>query len=479
MNRGRGARAARFADLELKVGRRDIRYVAQAVRVSVAVSADGLVYDDLRFHGHGGRFSRLGHRPVHAARAGRSSIPVADARGTAARRFRARALLVLEPRPDLVIPDSSRAVGKLVITDHLAVFLSLRTGRDRARGECRVPSRSAPRLDGGDGRPRGCVVDRVRPSLSGLVTVDADMHDTTIRGVVSSTNVQYPPFVLEDASVLRSSRHRRGPGNRLDARIADGISSFGVLQRSGEVLARVSAAAIAVHELPPIEAGEGASADPRQVRAAARLARRPSSEASPARRSRPTATSSSTRRRSPSSIARGRALVTASVHPTGRHRPAVATVRVDPTGLPTSAPSRSTCTAPTSRGHVDLLSGRALDGHVEIVLEEEYLRTSKLLTLPRVFGERLVIPIRLGGTTGKPDVHAELGQAWVSSSATPGSATSSRRRWKRRSSSSRPAQDDDAAEAGGGPDREARLGDRAERRSTRAPPDWAVLATRR
>jgi len=62
------------------------------------------------------------------------------------------------------------------------------------------------------------------------------------------------------------------------------------------------------------------------------------------------------------------------------------------------------------RAKIDLRPSRALDGTVEIILEEEYLRTSKLLTLPRVFGERLAIPIAIGGTLAQPEVRADLGQ---------------------------------------------------------------------
>src|SRR5262249_45054258 len=63
----------------------------------------------------------------------------------------------------------------------------------------------------------------------------------------------------------------------------------------------------------------------------------------------------------------------------------------------------------TVRGEVTLARERVLDGHAEVTLEEEYLRTSKLLTLPRVLSERLVIPVSVGGPLDRPHVHAELG----------------------------------------------------------------------
>lgn len=414
--RARGELAS--ADLELKVGRRDIRYVVQAVRVSVAVNADGLVYDDLRFHGHGGRFLGSGTVPFTPRAPGAPpylSLTLEDGGAPLAREL---FLLVPEPRPDLAIPDSLRAVGKLVITDHLAVFLSLRTeaGTELA---VNVVSHHG-QLHGSTAKGMVALADALSIAksnlpLSGLVTVDADMHDTTIRGVVSSTNVQYPPFVLEDASVLALvAPTGEVLWNRLDARIADGrISSFGVLQRSGEVLARVSAAAIAVHELPPIESGERG-----ESRSLGKYVRgRASGSVVLHREASPGATVEAhgdvvLDEAAFPVIDRARpALSRYGLRPPNEDAtgPAVATVRVDPTGLHISAIAVDLHGA-NVRGHVDLLSGRALDGHVEIVLEEEYLRTSKLLTLPRVFGERLVIPIRLGGTTGKPEVHAELGQ---------------------------------------------------------------------
>ena len=49
------------------------------------------------------------------------------------------------------------------------------------------------------------------------------------------------------------------------------------------------------------------------------------------------------------------------------------------------------------RGQLAISRERVLDGHAEVTLEEEYLRTSKVLTLPRVFSERLIIPVRIGG----------------------------------------------------------------------------------
>src|SRR5262249_15622664 len=68
----------------------------------------------------------------------------------------------------------------------------------------------------------------------------------------------------------------------------------------------------------------------------------------------------------------------------------------------------------TIRGEVGLSgdpesgAGRMLEGQADVTLEEEYLRTSKVLTLPRVLTERLVLPVTINGPLRKPHVHADL-----------------------------------------------------------------------
>jgi hypothetical protein len=51
---------------------------------------------------------------------------------------------------------------------------------------------------------------------------------------------------------------------------------------------------------------------------------------------------------------------------------------------------------------------RRWDGRLDVTLEEEYLRTSKLLTLPRVLAERLVLPVVVGGPLEAPEIHSDL-----------------------------------------------------------------------
>jgi hypothetical protein len=65
----------------------------------------------------------------------------------------------------------------------------------------------------------------------------------------------------------------------------------------------------------------------------------------------------------------------------------------------------------TVRGELGIARTRMLDGYAEVVLEEEYLRTSKLLTLPRVLTDRIVLPVRIEGSLDRPHVHASLGES--------------------------------------------------------------------
>jgi hypothetical protein len=64
----------------------------------------------------------------------------------------------------------------------------------------------------------------------------------------------------------------------------------------------------------------------------------------------------------------------------------------------------------TVRGDIGLLRARTLDGRLEVILEEEYLRSSALLALPRWLADKLVVPVRIDGPVDGPTFHAELGQ---------------------------------------------------------------------
>lgn len=63
----------------------------------------------------------------------------------------------------------------------------------------------------------------------------------------------------------------------------------------------------------------------------------------------------------------------------------------------------------TARGSVGISHERSLEGAIEVTLADDYLKKSKLLTLPRVFVDRLAVPIKIGGTLAEPSIHAEVG----------------------------------------------------------------------
>ena len=412
--RARGELAA--SEIVLKVGARELHYTVQGVSVGVVIDASGIVYENLCFTGYDGRFRGSGAVSFTPRAAGGPpyvSLALEEGGAPLAKEL---LLLVPEPRPNLSIPDSLRAVGKLVVGDRLTIFVSLTTAAgtqlavevvslhgnlhgSTAKGLVALPDALA-------------MVDRDVP-LTGLVRVDADVserEERAIRAVLSSAMVEYPPFALENASVLAVVTPSGDVlWNRLDARIADGrVSSFGVARKGGEVLARVSTAAVAVHELPPIEGR--ALGKYVHGRASGSVVVHRSSDAENGSveahgdvvlddaafpiidRARPALSRYGLR--PPNEDATG---------------PAVASIRIDAKGVHVHDVAVDLHGA-NVRAKIDVNPLRVIDGHVEIVLEEEYLRTSKLLTVPRVLGERLVIPITIRGTTEKPDISAELGQ---------------------------------------------------------------------
>lgn len=417
----RGELAA-AGELELKVGHRELRYVVHGTRVNVAMTATGIVYDELRFTGYDGRFHGSGTIPFsHRAPGAPPYLALALEDGGVAL-ARELFLLVPEPRPDLAIPDSLRAVGKLVIDEHLSVFLSLTTDAGTQLA-VQVLSRSG-NLHGSTAKGVIAIGDALAIAKSevpvvGLANVDIDVcepdtQSRTIRGVVSSSRVEYSPFVAENLTVLVVlSPNGDILWNRLDARMADGrVSSFGVARKGGALLARISAAAVAIQELPAIEGRTLGNYV--RGRASGSVVGYRAAVTEPASRLAGIEAQGSVVLDDAAFpvIDRARpALSRYGLRPPNEDAtgPAVATVNVDQTGIHISDVAVDLHGA-NVRGHVSFGPARGLDGQIGIVLEEEYLRTSKLLTLPRVLGERLVIPIKVTGTTDKADIHAELGQ---------------------------------------------------------------------
>ncbi|MBX3227238.1 MAG: hypothetical protein KIT84_35120 [Labilithrix sp.] len=392
-----------------------LAYELEGAKVDLTLDRAGLRYEGLRFSGHGGRFAGYGAVPFSAP--ARDAPPylvlqLEDGGPTLAMQL----LRLAHPPPAIDVPPLLGARGTLALATDLglAIDLGLATpnGTELAVA-LRIAKGSLDRstASGAVAIEDALVVARAGTTpLSGIVHVDAEVVEgaaRTVRARVSSAKVEYAPFVLEDVSaavVVAASGDVLW--NRAGARLADGrLSSFGVARRGGAVSARVAAASVAVHELPPIE-GRMFGAYVRGRASGTVLGHREPDGALEARgdvvldeaafpvidRARP-------------------ALARYGLRPPNEDAtgPAVATIALDARGVRVTEVAVSLYGA-SVRADVKVSPARAIDGGVEITLEEEYLRTSKLLTLPRVLGERLVIPIALGGTTAAPEVKAELGQ---------------------------------------------------------------------
>lgn len=391
--------------LTLRVGSRDLHYRVSGARAEVVLGRTELRYANLRFEGYGGRFHGEGTVPFGRRAPGAPPYLRLTLEEGGAELARALFLLLREPRPELVVPEPLWATGELVIAERLGVEVALTTPAGTELAVTVDASRATAK--GVLAVTDGLLVARAALPIEGLVTVEAERQDGITRVVLSSARVAYPPLVLEDASVLVLVEPNGDVlWNRLDARLGDGrVTSFGVVQRGGDVLARVSAAAVAVQALPPVEGRTLGS----YVRGRA--------------------SGSVVGHRTPRGLieAHGDVVLDEAAFPViDRARPALARYGLRPPNEDATGPAVASFFVDAEglhlrevavelhganvHGRLDLAPGRVLDGHVEIVLEEEYLRTSKLLTLPRVLGDRLVIPIGVHGTTKAPNVHAELGQ---------------------------------------------------------------------
>ena len=403
----RGSVAA-AGKLELTVNHRPDMppYVALGAHADVSVDRHGLRFESLRFTGHGGRFAGHGgsseRAPYLVLQLIEGGAPLADA------------LLLLAPptsRPALKFPDDLRWSGTLTLGDDLAIDAKVLTGKG-THLDVAVRLHHGD-LSGSTARGSLAVADllsvtswNVPIAHQGLLVGDADITAGLVyRIAASSARLHVPPIALDDVSASIVVANGDVLWNRAEARLADGrLSSFGVSRKSGELSARVSVAAVAVHELPAIE-GKTPSAYVRGRASGSAMLHKGGAGADLEARGDVVLDEAAF-----PVIDRARpALERYGLRPPNEDAtgPAVATVTLDGRGVYASDISVSLHGAAV-RGDVGMTNERALVGKIEIVLEEEYLRTSKVLTLPRVLGERLVIPVRIAGTTQKADIHAEL-----------------------------------------------------------------------
>lgn len=450
---GEGVRArgtARSARLSLVIAERpDVPpYVLKDATVNVALDRAAFVYDDLRFTAHGGRFVASGTIPLvpgtleeaprialrlenGGAELAEALANLIDRRDGASPRLAAQ---VEGPRPldEIWIPRDLGASGELRWYDArrpgalaLSVDVKLTTPRwTDAAVALRISNRGA--LEGTTLRGRIALADVVAsgalgahaPVLpEGVADVDVFARgggkEYAVAGLVEIERLvvlagEREPLHLELGGVvarLRLDRHGIS-WKDVEARAYGGsVVSTGHHDLAGTTRARVSIVGLAVHELPPI-GGRG---------------RAPGSYV------RGHLSTSVVVRWGAGGDLRAGGIVTlddATFPALDLLRPALSRYGLRPPNENAAAPVTAVVVGTDSgiglvdvnvelhgatvRGDIGLSRARVLDGRIEVTLEEEYLRTSKVLTIPRVLTQKLVLPVRIEGELAHPVVHADL-----------------------------------------------------------------------
>ncbi len=249
---------------------------------------------------------------------------------------------------------------------------------------------------------------------SGLADVDAVLHESEehISAAASvsidrvGVLVKGTPIVLTNVSAMVHLTPARIVCNQASASLYGGkLSAHGFFATEpASLVLRVSSAALAVHELPAIDGKEPAAFVRGYLSG-----------------------SSVVRWDAGGMVAAGSVLLDAGTFPAiSLTRPMLDRYGLRPPNEDASAPATATIVGndwgislrnitidlrgASVRGEVGLSREQTLDGRVEVTLEEDYLRTSRILTLPRALTERLVIPVTIGGPLASPDVRAEVGE---------------------------------------------------------------------
>ena len=444
--RARGTAASARLSLVI-TGRPDVPpYVLEDATVDVAIDAAAFVYENLRFSAHGGRFVARGTIPLVAGtleeaprialrlEEGGAELAVALANliersDPASPRL---AVQVEGPRPldEIWIPRDLVASGELRWYDArrpgalaLAVDVTLGTPRGtEAAVAVRLSNRGA--FDGTTLRGRIALGDLVasgalgpRPLVlpEGVAEVDAFARGGG-EGLAGAGRLEAERLVIlageretvhvELADVVARFRvDRRGvTWKDVEARAYGGsVVSTGHREHAGSTWARVSIVGIAVHDLPPI-AGRAPSSWVRGHLSASVIVR----------------WGSGGELRAGGILTLDDAtfpameLVRAPLARYGLRPPnedaaaPVTALLVGSDGGITLADLNVQLHGAKLRGEVGLSRGLVLDGRVDVTLEEEYLRTSKVLAIPRALTQKLVLPVRIEGPIARPVVHADL-----------------------------------------------------------------------
>lgn len=429
----------------LVLGIRGVPYVLEEASAEVSIDAGGLTYEALRFGAHGGAFGARGAIPFGATASApllvleleRGGADLAEAiapLATGAVAIRA-AREGDRPTGEVWIPRELGARGELRVLGGGALeadvaldtpagtslTLALRVGVDAA-SPARRTSLVGSSLDGAVAledaaasgvlgpaasyEPRGVVaIDVVvsRASEGGHVVL-ASLRAASIACSLPSLGGAPRPTVV---AVAPSARIRLDAGEIAwkDAELGlwGGVIACSGVHRRGETIAALSVTGVGVEDLPSIGG--------REVRAYVRGR----------------LSGTLLGRREPGAVRAGGRLTLddAALPALELLRPALARYGLRPPSEDASSPVTATLSVTeralslrdvsvdlrgaTLRGGVAIARERDVEGRAEITLEEDYLRTSKVLTLPRVLAERLAVPVFVDGPLDRPRVHADLG----------------------------------------------------------------------
>jgi hypothetical protein len=394
-------------------------YVLEDATVQVAIDRAAFRYEQLRARAHGGRLVAHGSIPFAGGDAptaprlhvtleeGGAELAVALGRLGSRRVAEVELPRGLTGRGVLVLHAGSALTADIVLETPAGTALTLAL-RHEARGDLEGSTlRGAVAVED----LATCGVLGAKPPIAsdGVITLDlVARRGGTVLGWAASSRMastfDVAPVVITDASARVRADRAGIIWNELTGRLHGGtFTSAGLVGADGALHARVSLASVAAHELPAIS-GRAPSTLIRG-RVSGSVAARWGPSARP--------------------MAVGRVVIDEAAFPAlSLVGPKLARYGLRPPSEDAAGPVTARIAWADGRGGLEdvvvalrgatlrgaiFVASQELSGSAEVTLEEQYLRTSKVLTLPRVFTERLVVPIRIDGPMGSPRVHADVG----------------------------------------------------------------------
>ena len=276
--------------------------------------------------------------------------------------------------------------------------------------------------------------------LAGIVGVDLRIEGDVVLGTLAAASLEVTAarsrIMLGDVHVrLRADRTRVMWNDARGLAHGGSFSTRGVFFRDRSFLARGSVSGIAVDSIPLLAGRVAATAVRGRLDGAARARRRAGDVV----------------------VGEGNVVLHDAAFPVlERVVPLLEKYGLEPPPVETVAPATAKLRATEwgylveaiavdlagakARGGVGLSHERVLEGAIEVTLAEEYLKKNKALTLPRIFVERLAVPIKIAGTLDAPELSAEVGST-LGRALVDNRVTAWFGREKRASSSTMPAAD--------------------------------------